>query len=70
MMRLGLQVMLRRAGSLTYLRTLLQLNAGYGDAGALHHLHTTSCDHLGGLFAPARPFTHLAGGATGIHNLE
>ena len=43
---------------------ILLLNAGYGGTGALHHLHTTPCDHLGGLLAPARPFTDVAADTT------
>ena len=35
------------------------LNTGYGGTAALHYRHITPCEHPGGLFAPARPFTHV-----------
>ena len=34
-------------------------NAGDGATAALHYRHVTPCDHSGGLFAPACPFTHV-----------
>ena len=37
------------------------LNAGYGGTAALCYRHVTLCEHPGGLFAPARPFTHIGG---------
>jgi hypothetical protein len=35
------------------------LNTGYGGTAALHYRHITPCEHPGGLFAPARPFTYV-----------
>ena len=35
------------------------LNTGHGGTAALHYRHMTPCEHPGGLFAPARPFTHV-----------
>ena len=44
------------------------LNAGYGGTAALCYRHVTLCEHPGGLFAPARPFTHTAAkkGCSGV----
>ena len=49
---------------------ILLLNVGHRGTGTLHHLHTTPCDHPGGSLDPARPFTDLAGGATGCHSIQ
>ena len=38
------------------------LNTGYGGTAAPHYRRITPCEHPGGLFAPARPFTHIGGG--------
>ena len=38
------------------------LNTGYGGTAALHYRRITPYEHPGGLFAPARPFTHIGGG--------
>ena len=35
------------------------LNTGYGGTAALHYRHITPCEHPGGSFAPARPFTYV-----------
>ena len=38
------------------------LNTGYGGTAAPHYRRITPCEHPRGLFAPARPFTHIGRG--------
>ena len=39
-------------------RTYRPSTRGCGGTAALHYRNITSCEHPGGLFAPASPFTH------------